>query len=59
MSAMQRLAVSVETAVYGWIGLVADRGGSGDRSSDDPLASPLTLAMPAEPANGDTFSQAS
>jgi len=55
---MQRLAVGVETAVYGWIGLVADRGGS-DSRDDDPLASPLTLVAPEQPVPGDAFSQAS
>ena len=55
---MQRLAVGVETAVYGWIGLVADRGGSESRD-EDSLASPLTLAVPVEPAAGDAMPQAS
>lgn len=55
---MQRLAVGFETAVYGWIGLVADRGGS-DSRDEDPLASPLTLAAPEQPAPSDALSQAS
>ena len=38
-----RLAVSFETAVYGFIGLIADRGVS-DLFGDDPLAGPLELA---------------
>ncbi|HZQ84716.1 MAG TPA: hypothetical protein VFA83_07750 [Acidimicrobiales bacterium] len=35
--------MSFETAVYGFIGLIADRGVS-DLFGDDPLAGPLELA---------------
>jgi hypothetical protein len=55
---MQRLAVTLETAVYGWIDLVAERGG-GVAPGDDPLASPLTLAVPDEMTQQDALSQAS
>jgi hypothetical protein len=55
---MQRLAVGLETAVYGWMGLVANRAAS-DSHDDDPLASPLSLAAPAAGTPGDALSQAS
>jgi len=55
---MQRLAVSLESAVYGWIDLVADRGDS-DPGDHDPLASPRTHVVTAEPAPAQALPQAS
>jgi len=54
---MQRLAVSLESAVYGWIDLVA--GGGSDPGDHDPLASPRTQVVTAEPAPADALAQAS
>ena len=56
---IQRLAVGLETAVYGWTRLVADRARNDDASDHDPLASPLTLPISAEPVLPDALPQAS
>lgn len=58
---IQRLAASLETAVYGWMGLVADRDKRDDAAGDDPLASPLALPSCEEPVRqaGSPWSQAS
>lgn len=56
---MQRLAVGLESAVYGVMSFVAERAGGDEADDHDPLASPLTLPECEEPVLSATWPRAS